>query len=116
MKFGPRSKAVAIAIAAGLALPVVTAIPAQAADKPVGALKCLQLREIHTVSRSSGTVTHQIYGAMQFGSMWETTNSAQLGWSAGVTNWNHHHWLYNTMKGGKVFGTSAVQSASSQCE
>jgi hypothetical protein len=107
------SMSIVAAVTAGLSL--TGAASAQAADKGIGALKCLTLKEIHTLSNSRGDVTHQIYGAKQPLAAWETTNSVKAGYSSGLVQWNVHHWLFYTMKSGKVFG-SEVKSASARCE
>lgn len=113
MTFRPRS-AIALGAVAAAALSLLIATPAQAADRATGAIGCNYFSEIHTASTARGTVTHQIYGARQPGSLWETTSSMQPGYSAKLAKWDTHHWAYVSSKGGKAFGTE-VSSASVRC-
>jgi hypothetical protein len=107
---------ISLGAAIGLAAASLIGTGAQAAEKPLGNISCMNFKEIHSVSNSKGDVVHEIYGGWQFGAIWPTTSSIHPGYSSAYSVWDVHHWLYpRNESGGRAKGSTGITSASLQC-
>lgn len=106
--------------AVAIAVSAVLASPAHAADKSLGNITCgspfPSMHEIHSLSSAKGDVSHEIYGAWQRASAWPVTSNITAGYSSSYASWDVHHWLYyKNESGGRVKGSTGVNSGSLQC-